>query len=94
MSKGDRSLVKDIEVDIEVGIETYDVTFTRYTTIEHEADYGADADGNRGIARDFIGDDYAKDIFVNGKPIADYDKKIQEEIERGIDLYINENDPE
>ena len=84
---------RKMQADIEIGDDYYDVTFNRVTTY-HTENYGADADGNRGVLTTFIDDDYAEDIFANDKPIEDLAPDLRKKIEEALERWIDKNEPE
>lgn len=85
---------KECTIDIFIGDDYHEVTFTRNTTIEAESNWGADADGNRGDYREFIGDDYAEEIKVDGKPITEFTPDLQIRIQEEVNAWIRDNEPE
>jgi hypothetical protein len=90
-----RQIEKECAIEIYMGDTYHEVTFTRMTTIEVDNNWGADADGNRGVYREFIGDDYAENIMVDGKPLCnDWTKDLQLEIEEKIEAWMRDNEPE
>ena len=94
-SKQEKSV--DTEIIINEGAENetaYEVRFNRKTEWSHDSNYGADADGNRGIPMTFIDEDYAVDISVNDSDIKDYPSYFQEEIKKEINHWLELNLPE
>jgi hypothetical protein len=83
----------DDDCEIEIGEELHEVTFTRVTTCTYDPDYGADADGHRGVPRTFIDEDYAEDICVDGKELKEYPEDFQKHILKEVDAYIGNSDP-
>ena len=79
------------------------VTFNRKTEWGHDAHYGADADGNRGMPMTFIEEDFAEDIKILN--VGRYTEKeyvaidtllthVREQIQKGIDNWLERNPPE
>lgn len=86
--------VKDIKITLDICDVEYIVSFQRYTLFSYDPNYGADADGNRGIPMTFIDEDYAVDISVNDSDIKDYPSYFQEEIKKEINHWLELNLPE
>jgi hypothetical protein len=75
------------------------IEFTRVTVTTHDPNYGADADGNRGVPRDEIDEDYAEDIRVSFTPdmLENFDtlpEGIRALVTAAIDTYIAMHEPE
>lgn len=88
---------EEIEVDTANG-ETYEVMFHRETSSYVDHNYGADADGNRGVSATFIDSDTVSDIRVK---VADKYVSILEigdteriQIEEAINAWMEVNDAE
>lgn len=91
------------ETDIEIEVETsnkiiHEVVFHRETSWCFDKNYGADADGNRGISQTFIDSDEVSDIrvkvgekYVSVLEIGDTERI---EIEEAINKWMEENDAE
>jgi hypothetical protein len=72
----------------------------------HRENYGADADGNRGVMTTFIDNDYATDICITHwydkegaaqrqiVRFADLEPEMQGAVRQVIDEYLAKNDPE
>jgi len=88
---GDHKQSETVETDLETSLE---VTFERHTTFSHDSNYGADADGRRGVYRVDIDDDHAEDIEVLGVALEKYPKEFQEFIIKEVDQYLEDNEPE
>lgn len=79
------------------------IEFTRVTTWAHDAHYGADADGNRGVPMDFVEEDCAEAITINfidepGEPVTaqsirDQHPLLYAEIAKAIDAYLERVEP-
>lgn len=74
------------------------IEFTRVTVFSHDAHYGADADGNRGMPMDFIDEDYAEgDVLIafieddDGPVVAP--KVFQAEVDKAVEAYIKSHEP-
>lgn len=78
---------------VEINEKCYEVEFERVTKLYYEYNYGADIDGNRGVPRIFIEDDYAEDIYVNGKRLEIYSDELQVKVKEEIEQFINMSDP-
>jgi len=81
------------------------ITFDRRTVFGLDANYCADADGRRGMAIDFIDEDYAVDITVQlygddgegqqpRRPVAALSSLDALEVHRLVDEYLETHDPE
>lgn len=105
--RGSYSVKQDKDVETEIIInegaenETlYEVTFNRKTEWSHDHNYGADADGHRGVPMDFIDEDYAEDIEVRKDGDKDFvalatlPKELQEQLQKQIDNWLERNEPE
>ena len=102
----DREIINDLEnVELLVGDDYYEASFTRVTRISHDPDYGADADGRRGMPMDFIDEDYYEDVFVS-KYIEAEDKMTEavalgtlpeaerQAVEAALEAYLDAHDAE
>lgn len=93
--KGTRTETFDAVID---GRECQ-ITMTRVTNFVHDATYGADADGNRGMAVDYIDEDAAEgDVLIDfldveGDPIVVRVSALQAEVDTAIDAYIERTEP-
>lgn len=87
----DRKSSDETEIEVEIGDEVYKVSFIRETTFSYDSDYGADADGRRGVGTWFVDDDDAKEVFVNDKKLSEYDEAFQKEINSAIQSWMDEN---
>ena len=73
------------------------IEFTRVTTFVHDAHYGADADGNRGMPMDFIDEDIAEDVcisFIEDDGPMPVPKHLEAEVEKAVDAYIESHEAE
>jgi hypothetical protein len=92
---GSRKIETECQADIYLGETYHSVTFNRITIIEVDKNYGADADGNRGVYREFIGDDYAENIIVDGKPLCnEWSRDLRLEIEEELEAWLRDNEVE
>lgn len=82
------------ECEIEIGEQTYFVEFERNTTFVTDKNYGADADGRRGVSATFVDEDEAEDIVVDGKPLAEWPEDFQKEVRGKVEEWMQNNDPE
>jgi len=74
------------------------IEFTRVTE-GHRENYGADADGNRGMMVGMIDSDDAEDIVVTmpsgtERPFETLPDAAQRAVRREVDRYLEENEPE
>ncbi|MCR4300847.1 MAG: hypothetical protein NUV51_04490 [Sulfuricaulis sp.] len=74
------------------------IEFTRVTTFVHDAHYGADADGNRGVPMDFIDEDLAEgDALIYYTDTEDdfvvVPAALRAEVDKAIDAYIERTEP-
>ncbi len=90
--------------DATIGAHDACIEFDRVTVFSHDAHYGADADGNRGVPMNFIDDDYAEDIMVLTWEGSDGAREVATpidaltslqalEVQRLIDDYLEQHDP-
>jgi hypothetical protein len=93
----------ETQIILDEGLESevlFDVKFNRKTKWDYDANYGADADGNRGVPRVDVDDDCAEDITVckEGEcvflPIETMAKELQERLKKAIDSWLEDNEPE
>ena len=84
---------KEVDTDLQIGGTDYSVTFTRVSKLSIE-NWGADADGNRGIRRTSIDEDYADNVRVNDIPIEKCPLLFQALAEKAIDTWLNKNEVE
>lgn len=91
------------QIETELELENGDwimVSFTRKTAWDHDSDYGADADGHRGMPADFVEDDFYEDVMVQNEEdgpwasLADLPAETKAMIEKALDQWLKENDPE
>jgi hypothetical protein len=84
--------VNSVEFDTMVGGEHVTIAFTRTTKMALE-NYGADADGNRGVLMWMVDSDEASDIRVtneNGEEI----EPNSEEVDAAIEVYMENHEAE
>lgn len=96
MTSHTRSAQQDVSFDALIDGRDCTIEFTRVTTWVHDAHYGADADGNRGIAVDFINEDYAEDVVMindDGDPVA-VPELLKAEVDAAVDAYLARVEPE
>jgi hypothetical protein len=91
---GSRKIETECQADIYLGDTCHDVTFNRVTTIEVDKNYGADADGNRGEYREWVGDDYPEHVKVDGQPLKDFTEDLQNKIEEELEAWLRDNEVE
>jgi hypothetical protein len=87
------TIKKETQVDIEINDICYDVTFNRVSKFIRE-NYGSDADGNRGEMRTYVDEDYPEDIHVDGNPLTDFTKDLQNKIEEELEAWLRDNEVE
>ena len=90
------STQQDASFDAVIDSRDCTIEFTRVITWVHDAHYGADADGNRGIAVDFIDEDLAEDVVMindNGDPVA-VPELLKAEADAAVDAYLARVEPE
>ena len=84
---------KQVDTEIEVYGEIVPVRFERHFEIAYDSNYGADADGNRGMPMTFVEDDYAEDIVVDGIPLIEMTPETQTVVNQEIDSWLESNEP-
>lgn len=82
-----------VEIELEIDGEFYEVTFERETTFSIDSDYGADADGRRGVRMEFVEDDNESDVMIAGKPLEEYPQVFQQKADAAIHKWMDENIP-
>lgn len=90
----------EVEIDIEIEIDDipYRVVFDRCFDIVKDSNYGADADGNRGIVAYFVEDDRYENVQVeiDADVLEDLDDVespgLKEKIEAALDNWLSENE--
>ena len=88
------SKTKVVEAEIEIDGEIYAVEFVRDSTTYFEDDYGADADGNRGMGVELISNDSFAHVLVNEKPLESFRNSFQAEVKQQIENWCEDNFPE
>lgn len=92
------------KIEVEIDGTLYEVSFTRETTFSKDADYGADADGNRGTSVVFIEEDRYEGLeaveYVDeaGSPnrsinLKTADPVLVKKIEEAVMLWLAKNEP-
>ena len=98
--KGGKQSVRTTIEDVKVGVHVACIEFDRVTTWTHDAHYGADADGNRGMAMDFIDEDYAENVTVTfdgdreALPLKALSAFQQFTVQGIIDAYLESHEPD
>ena len=95
--KSHRQSIKTTLEEVQIGAHEATIEFTRVTTWSHDAHYGADADGNRGVPMDFIDEDYAEgDVLIafieDDGPIPVL-KIFQAEVDLAVTAHIERSEP-
>lgn len=90
---------REVKTEVEDGTgNIFEVQFTRKTYWEHDSDYGADADGRRGEAIDFVEEDRADAVMVKVAEVyvklEEVNDEIRTRIEEAIDAYLRDNEPD
>jgi hypothetical protein len=88
----EKIICEEVNEIMEINGVSFDVSFDRDTTISHDTNYGADADGNRGTSVYFIEEDVPSNVFINGRPIKSYPFSFREKAFRTIYKWMEEND--
>lgn len=79
------------------------IEFDRVTSFDTDPNYGADADGNRGMSMTSIDEDAAENIVVSwdddkdtydNVPVADLPEARRTDVQALVDAYLEKNDPE
>jgi hypothetical protein len=92
--KGVKKMIEQNGIKTEINIDGIDVEFERMTIWSHDPNYGADADGNRGVPCDFLDEDYADDVTVLGIPIELYPIPFRKLVMREINAWLEDNEPD
>jgi hypothetical protein len=98
--KGGKQSVRTTIEDVMIGVHSAVIEFDRVTTWVHDAHYGADADGNRGMAVDMIDEDYAENVTVQfdedreQMPLASLSEAHRVAVEVAIDAHLETHEPD
>ena len=88
-----KELFGEINGTFKIGDTYHDINFSRITILAIDKDYGADADGGRGILAEFIDEDYAEAIMVDSKPLNSFQQSFQKEVRETIDEWSQKYPP-
>lgn len=87
-----REVCDSVKIVLEIDGEDHDVSFERTSEIETDSDYGADADGRRGVSVDFIESDKVSDVVIDGKNLEDYSEDFQKKANASIEEWLEDNE--